>query len=397
MRRFTTHLGGCALSMLACGVFTSCGSPEKSNTADTQSSDPPSVTNTPTPPGEPSSTTPPTPPGEPSTTTPVAPPASTGLVEPGTPTVLASNLVYGSRLCFGNNDLLYFPNRIGYPLTPGQEELWSVSRAGGQAQRILVPGSVTGCAQAGDVLWLPRNTDNFLTRLNTATGVILDTFFTTGTPIQVAANATQVFASTTGVAGGAVVLIDPAALAPAQILWNKPGSTVPLWLDVNAERLVFSASDVGQDPPQSWIVRIQLPSLQGAELVTSTGEIGSVDTVDDVVYYAHHNPGTVHRFDVSSGVDTVMAELPDAWSVRVDGDYLYVAARPDYCQSGEGQLYRVALADSSVTLLADRLNCPSQMLVDARGLYWINSGTWQGPDTNTAAPNDGSVGFLPRH
>lgn len=305
--------------------------------------------------------------------------------------------MYGSRLCFGADDLLYFPNRVGYPLTPGQEELWSVSRAGGQARQVLIPGSVTGCAQAGDVLWLPRNVDNFLTRLNTATGVILDTYFTTDVPIQVAANATDVFAVTTGGPGAAVVRIDPVTLGSEQTLWSKSGSILPLWLDATNERLVFSANDFSQDPPQSWIVRIQLPSLQAEELVTSTGEVGGVDAIDDVVYYAHNDPGTVHRFDLSDGSDSVIAQLADVWSVRIDGNSLYVATRPDYCQGGEGRLYRISLADSQMTLLADQLNCPSHMLADERGLYWINAGTWQGPDSNTAAPSDGSVNFLPRH
>lgn len=317
------------------------------------------------------------------------------LIEPGEPTVLASQVVFGARLCLGDDQRIYFPNRIGYPETPGLEELWVVSRTGGDARSVATPGSVTGCVQAGTEVWTSRNDASTIGRTDAVSGTQLEAYATPGTPLQVAGNSTHVFASLLTMTPSAeVVSIDPNTLGAPRTLWSKPGRVTALWLNADDERLVFSAKDT--ETTASWVVRIGLSPETSAELVATTGELGAVDEQGGVVYYTHYDRGELRAFDVDTATDTVMTTLPGTWSLVVDGEFVYVTTRPDYCSAHEGKLYRIPTVGGEPTLLADNLDCPTQLVTDARGLYWMNAGSWQGPESTGLAPADGSVMFLPR-
>jgi hypothetical protein len=322
-------------------------------------------------------------------------PGGAGVIEPGEPVILAADIVFGARLCFGANQQLYFPNRIGYPLTPGQEQLWAVSRSGGEARAVASPGSVTGCFESNGQIWTASYETSLLSRFDVASATLLESYPTPGTPLQVTGNSNRLFASLYASSTGAtIVSIDPTTLAEPQTIWSKPGRVTALWLRANDDRLLFSATDGEQ--AVGWITQVQLASGQATELATTTSELGAVDGAGNFVYYANFSEHEVHRIDTSSGADTVLASIDHPWSLVVDGDYLYVGARPDYCANKEGKLYRVPLTGGSPTLLAGDLNCPSQIVSDEKGLYWINTGSWLGPGSDAAAPADGSVMHLPR-
>lgn len=329
------------------------------------------------------------------TATPEATDTGAGVIEPAEPVVLASEVVFGARLCLGANQQLYFPNRIGYPLTPGQEQLWVVSRSGGDARAVATPGSATGCFEIDGQVWMASNETSSIARLDIAGGTLLEGYPTPGTPLQITGNSNRVFASLSmGSTSATIVSIDPTMLAEPQTIWSKAGRVAALWLRASDERLLFSATD-GENAV-AWVVQVQLASGQVAELATTASELGAVDGAGNFVYYANYSLHEVHRLDLSSGADTVLASIEHPWSLVVDGEYLYVGARPDYCANKEGKLYRVPLAGGATTLLADELNCPSQIVSDAKGLYWINTGSWLGPGSDSAAPADGSVMYLPR-
>jgi hypothetical protein len=324
------------------------------------------------------------------TTTPSA------LIEPGVPVALASEVVFGARLCSSPNGRLFYPNRIGYPNNPGLEELWTVSRSGGDARSFAAPGSVTGCALVSNELWVARYDTAMLTRLDVESGTQLGTFPTSGTPLQVASNSSHVFASIYNpTPSGDVVRIDPKSLSEPEVLWSKPGRVTALWLRADDQALLFSARDPEADT--SWIVSVQLSSPRTTtEIVTTTGELGAVASAGGSVFYAHHAKGELHAVDTQSRADTVLTTVPGIWSLWVDGDHVYFTTRPDYCSNNEGKLYRIPVAGGEPTLLTANLNCPSQLLGDDDGLYWINTGSWQGPDSGESAPADGSVMHLPR-
>lgn len=322
-------------------------------------------------------------------------PESTGVVDPGTPLVLASEVVFGARLCLGANDQLYYPNRIGYPQTPGLEQLWVVATTGGDARVLGTPGSVTGCVQVANEVWTASYDTAAIARVDVDSGGLLPSYPTTGTPLQVTGNSSRVFASLNmQSSGGAVVSIDPTTLGQPETLWSKAGRVTALWLHANDDRLLFSARDA--ETMAAWIVQVRMSPVQVTELVGTTGELGGVDGAGDFAYYTHYTNNEVRKVDVNSGADSLLTTLDGPWSILVDGDYLYVGARPDYCANNEGRLYRVPLAGGEPTLLADNLNCPSQLARDSKGLYWINTGSWQGPDSGEPAPADGSVMHLPR-
>lgn len=334
------------------------------------------------------------------TSAPSAPasPSSTasGVIEPGNPIVLARDLVFGARLCLGSNNQLYYPNRVGYPLTPGLEELWAVSRTGGDAHRIAAPGSVTGCAWLGEVLWVGRNDGNTIAGIEATTGALLEPYVVSGTPLQVASNSTRLFASLNVATTSDVVSIDPTSATPPQLLWTKGEGAYAYWLRADDDRVAFSAKS--SSAPDAWIVHVSLSPYAVTE-VTTAGDLGAVDFKGDFLYYAHYTNGQVRQVDLTTGIDTVLAEISQPWGLVVDGDYLYVGTRPDYCTGTEGRLYRVPrFGGGSVALLADNLNCPSQLVTDDAGLYWINTGSWAGPRVTPpeSAPADGSVMHLPR-
>ncbi len=333
---------------------------------------------------------------EETTSNPDAPQPSGGVIEPGTPVTLADGLVFGSRLCVGSDDRLYFPNRLGYPTTPGLEELWSVSKAGGDAQRVASPGSSTGCIAIHDEVWVSANVGNSAFRLNVDTKLEGVVAFSEGTPLQMTSNGTFVFASISGgqLGGNVVVSIDPSTLTATHTLWSKSGSVVSTWLRSQGNDLIFSVNDGSTQ--SAWIVHVNTESRQSQDLVSTTGEVGGIDIADETVYYAHHDRGEVRKVSLMDAADSLLANVEGAWSLLVDGDSLYVGARPDFCAGGEGKLYRVPLTGGDPTLLADQLDCPSQLLADERGLYWINNGTWPGPESPEDAPADSSVLFLPR-
>jgi hypothetical protein len=276
------------------------------------------------------------------------------------------------------------------------EELWSVSKVGGDAQRVASPGSSTGCTGINDEVWVSANVGNAAFRLNVDTKLEGVLALSEGTPLQMASNGTFVFASISGgqLYGTVVVSIDPATSTATEMLWSKSGSVISTWLRSQGNDLVFSVNDGSTQ--SAWIVHVDTASRQSQDLVSTTGEVGGVDIADETVYYAHHDRGEVRRVSLMDASDSLLANIEGAWSVLVDGDSLYVGARPDYCAGGEGKLYRVPLNGGEPTLLAEQLDCPSQLLADDRGLYWINNGTWSGPESAEDAPADSSVSFLPR-
>lgn len=322
--------------------------------------------------------------------------SSRGIIEPGDPVTLADNLVFGSRLCEGSDDRLYFPNRLGYPTTSGLEEVWSVSKLGGDARRVASPGSSTGCTAVNDEVWVSTNVGNEAFRVNINTLSEDVAVLAEGTPLQLTSDGTTVFASVLRPqqAGSVIVTIDPHTAMVTDMLWAKSGPVISTWLKVQGKTLVFSLNEGGGQ--SAWIVHIDTETRQSQELVSTTGEVGGIDIAGDAVYYAHHDRGEVRRVSLMDAADSLLANVEGAWSVLVDGDFLYVGARPDYCAGGEGTLHRVPLDGGEPTLLADQLKCPSQLLADQRGLYWINNGTWSGPEANHEAPADSSVLFLPR-
>jgi hypothetical protein len=303
-------------------------------------------------------------------------------VEPGVPQVLVSDLTYPARLALYDGRLIY-PNRLGFPAATGGEELWQVSTHGGSGTRLGTLGTIYGFAQLGGELLIADNAANQLARVNLGEGTALGAVELRG-PVQVAANSNAWFVS--AVAGGTVSVSKFDATGSVSSLWMSNDSGSPLWLKATEDALYFSTGAGASSTYE--IYALPVSGGDATLLLTSASEIGAIDVRDGILWYADHDAGVLGRIDLATRSQSQFANVPAAWSVLVDGDFVYVGSRPDWCETvTDGSIYRVALSDGTLESVADSLPCPSQMAADASGLYWVNNGVWNGDFMTNAAAN----------
>jgi len=307
---------------------------------------------------------------------------------------LADGLLFPGRIAL-NAGKLFFASRVGYPATQGLEELWTVATSGGPAQLLATPGNVSGLAYVNDEVWIAAGSQRAVLRIDATSGAALGSITTDGAPYQVATNSTTAFASLYDATEKPALVSIPHSTRAPGVLWGSAEHGLPLWLNATDAALFFTTQPhLGT----SSVFRIDLATGSATELAVFDKELGAVEVVGNTIWFTVQGDNAVWQRDLTNNTSMKFATIPGAWAVRADGDYLYVSGRPEYCTRTEpdaGAVYRVPLAGGTPEKIADRLRCPSQLVADAKGLYWINNGTWAG--TSAVAPlEDGAVLFLPR-
>lgn len=96
------------------------------------------------------------------------------------------------------------------------------------------------------------------------------------------------------------------------------------------------------------------------------------------LYYAESELGQVHRLDLSTKVDDVIAELSmQPWALAADSRYLYVSERGSVsseCDLAEGRVVAIPHTGGEPLEVAAGLICPSTLAVTDRALFWVTNG-----------------------
>jgi hypothetical protein len=98
------------------------------------------------------------------------------------------------------------------------------------------------------------------------------------------------------------------------------------------------------------------------------------------LFFAISGDGQVASLDLNNP-DDLQANargLNRPWGIAVDDDYFYVTERfspaEGACMESIGTLKAFPIAGGEPTVLARDLPCPSRIVVDDHGIYWVNNG-----------------------
>lgn len=172
------------------------------------------------------------------------------------------------------------------------------------------------------------------------------------------------------------------------------GSDLLTFLRLDSQTLYFSDHGVAANVGAIGAVNLQTEEV---ELIAEELDRPRYFTVlDDWLYVVTEGDGRVHRFAANgSGTTTVLAYGQDRpYGVTVDEQAIYwtnSSSTPPAgdCESATGSVVGMPRGGGPITELANNQACPLAIAVDDTGLYWINFGL----DND---PNSGAIMRMPK-
>jgi len=155
-----------------------------------------------------------------------------------------------------------------------------------------------------------------------------------------------------------------------------------------------SVSQVLLDPPRDQIIvidrggtvasgDINAAALSEDRLTRLTPSLSTLQAAaihGTRLFFTISGDGQVASFDLDtpSDLQSNVQGLNRPWGIAVDDDYFYVTERfspaDGACMESIGTLKAFPIAGGAPTVLAHDLPCPSWIVADSSGIYWVNNG-----------------------
>jgi hypothetical protein len=205
-----------------------------------------------------------------------------------------------------------------------------------------------------------------------------------GTALDVATQNTTLWFSTDPGKGTATLQNAPITGGPAVEVVSS-GSAYFTYLAAKDQVLYAVVLQTSGAPTSLY----RIPIEGGQSEVVSDAHTAQLSMDAQHVYFASQlNP---LRFALSGGSPVeIMGDQAGVAGTAVDADALYVTAdESQTCEAGTGKVWRIPFATKTPELIADGLDCPAGIAVDASAVYWVNAGThltvpsYSDPETGT--------------
>jgi hypothetical protein len=138
----------------------------------------------------------------------------------------------------------------------------------------------------------------------------------------------------------------------------------------NWDELVWGSTDEGPGELRSLLLDGESAPTP---LMSGMANPGAVSHGFEGVYIADTFAGTVSRSSTQGANELLVASLGIVGSLAVDDTFLYIS---DFGEPGEsnGKIIRIGRHEAlGIEVLADNLNGPTKIAVDAFGVYWLES------------------------
>lgn len=321
-------------------------------------------------------------------------------IEPGTPEVLLSDLDFPGRFVV-HDDSLYIANRPHLRDRSLLDELLvvPVGAAPGQVRVLFEAPSIEGVAVVGQRVWIASLVAQAFMAFDLTTGEAISTASVGNGlyPLQLAGDGDALFL---GVAPGQIFYVEPnVPQSLTDPLWQDPNGGSTQWMLAN-QGTVYAVLERRSDDDRvlGQLVAIEAATKAVTLLTDGADRLGGMALAGGDLLFANYSQGQLLHIPAGSTQSELVASVPRAWGVTVDGSSAYVSTQPDFCLDGpDGDVRRVSLDSGASELLAEGQNCPSMLTAQADGLYWLNNGEVDyAPDTGVLSHRTGSLMRLAR-
>lgn len=292
-------------------------------------------------------------------------------VEPGTPEVLAQDLVHATRIAFDGTDVLVLQHPgllLGNDGEP--DEVLRVPRAGGQYDVVLSVPSASGFVVDETSIWTSSFSPSAVIGYDKATGTEIQRvdYTYTNVPYQVVQSGPYVLAVLSPVER--IDRIDKRDGSLLTLTPEKETAYPAQWLLADDQALYYLQRPLSD----ATLLRVALDGTGVAEVASFGAAIALGFAGADLVT-ANHDTGEISIVTRARDVRAI-GQVDDPWAIVADENFAYVSSQPqDDCPLDySGKVSKVPLAGGETVTLADNLPCPSMLLLGDDGLYWVNNG-----------------------